>query len=108
MAGPTKRKSPIEHKVKKHKHMGTIVEEFKRGSGKNPNKPTRSRPKVTVKRSRKGSGGSEGGYRVRLWYVDRNTEEFDFRDKSFQSAQKTGFSKSSNVIHPIKVSIRSI
>jgi len=109
MAGPKKsRKSPVEHKVGTHTRRGKVVDEFKRGSGKHPDKPTRSRPKVVVKGSRKGPVGTEGGYRVRLWYVDHNTEKFDFNDKDFQSAQRTGFGKSGNVVHPIKVSVRRI
>jgi len=108
MAGPKKsRKSPVEHKVGTHTRRGKVVDEFKRGSGKHPDKPKRSRAKKVVGRRGLPLGG-RGDYRVRLHYVQSGNENFKLEAESFQEAQKSGFRRSDNVFEPIKVTIRRI
>ena len=109
MPGPLTRKSPVEHKVRKHKRMGKDIDEFTRGQGQRETGPVRSRPKKIVQSVKRGGPlGGDGEYRVRLVYVDHNPEKFDFDSTSYQEAQRTGFAMSGNVEHPLQVSIKMI
>ncbi len=101
-----KRRTPIEHTVSEHTRKGKVIAPFQRGKGKRASKTVRSRVKKTVQKPSGDPIGVEGSYRVRLWYVSHSNEKFDLESTNFQEAQKSGFGMSSNVEHPIKVSVR--
>ncbi len=123
--GPVKsRKSPVRHKVRKHKRLGRPVQSYMRGHGDKPKLGRRTRRSgVSAPRPASRSVGHSGnprgnpgrgrvvgnpsnpsgtGYDVRIYYIDYRSERFSVDAKDYPSAL-TGGLEQRDIIEPPKI-----